>query len=151
MSLRKTAFGAHADENTRVLICGSLPGERSLAERRYYAHPSNRFWQLLGAVSTAISPHGLGCDRTVSLGREDCGIRQIAHARSLDARSEITRQSAGRSPKAYATRAIALTPARVKDRARQVSAERFELIDSLIERGLRRMPFAKKLRAAVFA
>jgi TDG/mug DNA glycosylase family protein len=32
------------------LICGSLPGERSLAERRYYAHPSNRFWQLVGAV-----------------------------------------------------------------------------------------------------
>ena len=50
MSLRKSAFGAHADERTRVLICGSLPGERSLAERRYYAHPSNRFWQLLGAV-----------------------------------------------------------------------------------------------------
>lgn len=50
MSLRKSAFGAHADARTRVLICGSLPGERSLAERRYYAHPSNRFWHLLGAV-----------------------------------------------------------------------------------------------------
>lgn len=50
MSQRKTAFGAHADEHTRVLICGSLPGERSLAAQRYYAHPSNRFWQLLGAV-----------------------------------------------------------------------------------------------------
>lgn len=54
MSPRKSAFGAHADARTRVLICGSLPGERSLAERRYYAHPSNRFWQLTGAV--------LGCD-----------------------------------------------------------------------------------------
>lgn len=50
MSPRKSAFGAHADERTRVLICGSLPGERSLAERRYYAHPSNRFWQLAGAA-----------------------------------------------------------------------------------------------------
>jgi double-stranded uracil-DNA glycosylase len=50
VSQRKRAFGAHADVRTRVLICGSLPGERSLAERRYYAHPSNRFWQLLGAV-----------------------------------------------------------------------------------------------------
>lgn len=50
MSQRKTAFGAHADARTRVLVCGSLPGERSLAAQRYYAHPSNRFWQLLGAV-----------------------------------------------------------------------------------------------------
>lgn len=50
MSLRKSAFGAHADARTRLLICGSLPGERSLAERRYYAHPGNRFWHLLGAV-----------------------------------------------------------------------------------------------------
>ncbi len=49
-SFRKVAFGAHADAKTRVLICGSLPGERSLAEQRYYAHPSNRFWHLLGAV-----------------------------------------------------------------------------------------------------
>ena len=31
-----------------MLILGSLPGERSLAERRYYAHPQNQFWQLVG-------------------------------------------------------------------------------------------------------
>jgi hypoxanthine-DNA glycosylase len=36
--------------DTRVLILGSLPGERSLAERRYYAHPQNRFWHLVGPV-----------------------------------------------------------------------------------------------------
>lgn len=33
-----------------MLILGSLPGERSLAEQRYYAHPRNMFWQLLGTV-----------------------------------------------------------------------------------------------------
>lgn len=33
-----------------MLILGTLPGERSLAEQRYYAHPQNRFWHLLGTV-----------------------------------------------------------------------------------------------------
>ena len=31
-----------------MLILGSLPGEASLAARRDYAHPQNRFWHLVG-------------------------------------------------------------------------------------------------------
>lgn len=38
------------DARTRVLILGSLPGDRSLAEQRYYAHPQNQFWRLVGAA-----------------------------------------------------------------------------------------------------
>lgn len=36
--------------DTRLLVLGSLPGAISLAQRRYYAHPQNQFWKLIGAV-----------------------------------------------------------------------------------------------------
>lgn len=47
---RKSSFPPVVAPDTRVLVLGSLPGERSLAERRYYAHPQNRFWHLIGTV-----------------------------------------------------------------------------------------------------
>ena len=61
-SLRKASFPPVVAPDTRVLMLGSLPGEKSLAERRYYAHPQNRFWHLIGKV--------IGRDLT-SLGYED--------------------------------------------------------------------------------
>jgi double-stranded uracil-DNA glycosylase len=38
-----------ARSNARLFILGSLPGDASIAGRRYYAHPSNQFWRLLGS------------------------------------------------------------------------------------------------------
>jgi hypoxanthine-DNA glycosylase len=49
-TLRKRSFAAVADERTRVVIFGSLPGDVSLARREYYAQPTNQFWKLLQAV-----------------------------------------------------------------------------------------------------
>ena len=46
----KHSFPPVVDAGTRLLICGSLPGDRSLAAQRYYAHPQNQFWRLLSPV-----------------------------------------------------------------------------------------------------
>lgn len=47
---RKASFPPVIDPAVRVLILGSLPGDRSLAARQYYAHPQNQFWRLISAV-----------------------------------------------------------------------------------------------------
>ena len=46
----KRSFAPVVDKRTKLLICGSLPGDRSLAAQRYYAHPQNQFWRLLSPV-----------------------------------------------------------------------------------------------------
>ncbi|HEY5722037.1 MAG TPA: DNA-deoxyinosine glycosylase [Allosphingosinicella sp.] len=46
----KRCFPPVVDSKTRVLVLGSLPGEESLAQARYYAHPQNQFWRLIGRV-----------------------------------------------------------------------------------------------------
>lgn len=46
----KRSFPPVTDTRTRLLVLGSLPGDRSLAAARYYAHPQNQFWRLMSAV-----------------------------------------------------------------------------------------------------
>ena len=51
---RKSGIAPIIPSDARLLILGSLPGDASLAVERYYAHPRNVFWRLLGDA--------LGCD-----------------------------------------------------------------------------------------
>lgn len=93
---RKSSFPPVIDGNTRVLVLGSLPGEASLAAGRYYAHPRNLFWHLIGAVIgqdlvaidydarlTTLLEHGVGLWDTVRSGNRqgslDAALRDVEH------------------------------------------------------------------------
>ncbi len=44
------SFPYSADENARVLILGSMPGEESLRRQEYYAFRHNAFWRIMGEL-----------------------------------------------------------------------------------------------------
>ncbi|MBN2005731.1 MAG: DNA-deoxyinosine glycosylase [Anaerolineae bacterium] len=48
-----TSFPPIAFPDARVLILGSMPGQRSLALGQYYGHPQNDFWYVMGEVCGA--------------------------------------------------------------------------------------------------
>lgn len=48
--MRKKCFAPVIDEHTRLLILGSLPGEKSLAQGEYYANRQNMFWHLMSSI-----------------------------------------------------------------------------------------------------
>lgn len=80
---------------TRILLLGSFPGVASLAQARYYAHPRNQFWRLLGACLKqplaqldypqrlqVLHEHGVGLwdvvERCRRQGSLDAAIQQAA-------------------------------------------------------------------------
>ena len=69
----KRSMAPVGSADARLLILGSLPGEQSLAAQRYYAHPTNQFWRLLGQ---AIGEDLVGLDYDSRL--ERMAARDIA-------------------------------------------------------------------------
>ncbi len=44
------------DENSKILILGSFPSQRSREQMFFYGHPQNRFWQVISAVLGKTTP-----------------------------------------------------------------------------------------------
>jgi TDG/mug DNA glycosylase family protein len=87
---RKASFAPIVNADTKLLLLGSLPGEASLRAERYYAHPQNQFWRLVGAVIGRDDLDALDYDaRLHELQRAGIGLWDVVadaiRAGSLDA------------------------------------------------------------------
>ncbi len=72
------SFPPVADRSARVLILGSMPSVKSLAQKEYYAHPQNQFWPFMGEL------FGAGRDRPYAerlriLARSGVALWDAAH------------------------------------------------------------------------
>lgn len=142
-----------ADARTRLFILGSLPGERSLREGRYYAHPTNQFWRLVGPIVgrdlqrldyhqrlAALADHGIGLWDVVSAGRregsQDAAIRDARHNPIGGLRVQYP-----------LLEAIAFNGGRAATDGRRLLAgiDGIELYDLVSSSGLARMPLDQKI------
>ncbi len=46
----KKCLPASIDDNTKICIVGTMPGEESLKQQRYYAHRRNYFWPFMRQI-----------------------------------------------------------------------------------------------------
>lgn len=47
MNKKIYSFPPIIDNQSKILILGSIPGVKSLEKQEYYAHPQNQFWKLM--------------------------------------------------------------------------------------------------------
>lgn len=153
---RKRSFPPVVDANVRLLLLGSLPGERSLRAQQYYAHPQNKFWELVGAVIEvdlralpyaarleSLLHHGIGLWDVIAeaerQGSLDTAIRNESHNRLLELVTSLP-----------ALQAIAFnggTAAKIGRRQLQDMANRFDLIDLPSSSPAHTIGFERKLNA----
>ena len=119
------------DQDTRLIVLGSFPSVASLRAQRYYAHPQNQFWKILGALwglplqdmnhqqrTDALSAHGLGvwdvyaaCEREGSLDSaiENAQLNDLASLKTCCPRLQAIAHNGGESFRhARHTRALGL-------------------------------------------
>lgn len=76
MSGFKSSFPPISDDNTEILILGTLPGDRSLLTGEYFAHPRNRFWKNIAAITKNELPKTY-CEKLRLLQQNKIGVWNV--------------------------------------------------------------------------
>lgn len=63
-----TGLSPIAGPGARILILGSLPGQRSLKDGEYYANPRNAFWSIMQALAGVSGDYPTRCRQLIAAG-----------------------------------------------------------------------------------
>jgi TDG/mug DNA glycosylase family protein len=142
-----------ARPDTRLFVLGSLPGDASLAEQRYYAHPTNQFWRLLGtAIGEELQPLPYESRLAVLAGRR-VGLWDVIASASRDGSLDSSIRAAAHNTIEHLLRdfpdlrAIAFNGATSSAAGRKLigdPAPHVTLIDLPSSSGANARPFAEK-------
>jgi len=81
MNETKTSFEPLSAPDIRVLLLGSLPGDKSLEVEEYYGHPRNRFWKVLSTIFKQSLPADYP-EKKAMLRRLKVGVWDVAQQAS---------------------------------------------------------------------
>lgn len=73
------SFSSLSNPNAKVLLLGTMPGEKSLALNQYYGHPQNLFWKLVAAVFNEAVPETYELKKEMLL-RNDIAVWDVLKA-----------------------------------------------------------------------
>lgn len=74
----KQSFPPITNKKIKILILGSLPGEESLKQQEYYAHPRNKFWKVIAVITKSESPVTYS-DKLKMLELHNIGVWDLVH------------------------------------------------------------------------
>ncbi|MFZ4860555.1 DNA-deoxyinosine glycosylase [Sphingobacterium sp. Mn56C] len=75
----KRSFPPIVAPNARILMLGSLPGDLSLRQQEYYAHPQNRFWKILSQLAHRPEPNSYQ-QKIALLAAMDIALWDVCHS-----------------------------------------------------------------------
>ena len=86
-------FAPVFDENSRVLLLGTMPSPKSRESQFYYAHPQNRFWRILAALFQEEIPSG-NAARTEFILKHHLALWDVLHSCEINGASDASIKSA---------------------------------------------------------
>jgi hypoxanthine-DNA glycosylase len=78
MTHMKTSFDPISNDDTTILILGTMPGDKSLELGEYYGHSRNRFWKIISLITDNDLPLTYA-DKKALLLKTKIGLWDVAH------------------------------------------------------------------------
>lgn len=89
----KHGFEPVFDENSRVLILGSVPSVKSRESNFYYGHPQNRFWRVVAALTESDIPVTVG-EKTAMLKENGIALWDVIAECDIEGSSDASIKNA---------------------------------------------------------